>query len=310
MSSRKALPGLRVWRMQRVESIDANPRTFEQRAATFAASVPESGRRDAAGVADRRRDGIVSQLFAPARFGDSGALALAQAVGAGRSWSIRWTGTGIRSDDGDGLVATGYGIVLPARRCVGWVERDPGAPLAHSVQAGANPAEVARLLAGSLRSGAVGGGGAAGTAATRSGRRGGGGWCTGSAPRTRCTTRSASKPLVLSMLAGGDDQAAVVSLLDQMVASLPGFDLGTRVEGRGAAVGAARHGRAATGRGCGRGLLAVPVLTVLTPTLQRCCSTSGCGRWSPGLPDAGAGRVLARVPAVLPLLASDASACC
>ena len=35
--------GLRTWRMQRVESIDANPRTFEQRSAAFAAAVPDGG---------------------------------------------------------------------------------------------------------------------------------------------------------------------------------------------------------------------------------------------------------------------------
>ena len=73
--------GLRTWRMHRVESIDANPRTLEQRSAAFAAAVPEGGTVTLL-VCRTERDGVVSQLSAPTRFGDSGALALAQAVGA------------------------------------------------------------------------------------------------------------------------------------------------------------------------------------------------------------------------------------
>ena len=81
MGMSSARSALRTWRMQRVESIDANPRTFEQRSAAFAAAVPDGGTVTLL-VSRTERDGVVSQLSAPPRFGESGALALAQAVGA------------------------------------------------------------------------------------------------------------------------------------------------------------------------------------------------------------------------------------
>ncbi len=296
MSSRKALPGLRVWRMQRVASIDANPRTFDQRAATFAASVPGSG--DVTLLVSRTQaHGIVSQLIAPARFGDSGAVALAQAVGA-RAVPVSRDRDGIRGGDGDGLVEAGYGIVLPETVAVGWLERDPGAPLAHSVQAGANPAEVARLLAGSLGPGQWAA--LVLRAPRNSERKAWRRWLVHRMGTPNPVHHSlGSKPLVMSVLAGGDDQAAVTSLLDLLVASLPGFDLGTRVK-----VGTMpwiRLNGTATVAAAVACLVAVPVLTVLRPTLQGLLA-SGAGL-IPGL-QVSVLDVVSRVPGWLPMLAS------
>ncbi|WP_344808225.1 type IV secretory system conjugative DNA transfer family protein [Microlunatus ginsengisoli] len=225
----------RTWRMQRVEAIDANPRTFEQRAAAFAAAVPDGGAVTLV-VSRTASGGVVSQLTGPARLGDTGAVALAQAVGA-KAVQLAACQPGAsllrdtRDDDaasGAGLVADRHGLVLPRAHVVGWCERDPDAPPAHAVQAGANPAEVARLLAGSLRPGQW-------VAVClrpprnverRAWRR----WLVHRLGTQNPVHHSAgSRPLAVSLLAGGPDVAAVTALLEQTVASLPGFDLSVRV---------------------------------------------------------------------------------
>lgn len=234
VSTTSAKSGLRTWRMQRVESIDANPRTFEQRATTFAAAVPDGGAVTLL-VSRTERHGVVSQLLAPARFGDSGALALAQAVGAKAvpvnpltDPSINRSATLFDGGNDDPLVETPDGILLPRADVIGWCERDPDAPVAHSVQAGANPAEVARLLAGSLQPGQW----LAVVLRTPSNteRKAWRRWLVHRLGTANPVHHSlGAKPMVASILAGGDDENGVASLLDQVVASLPGFDLGTRV---------------------------------------------------------------------------------
>ena len=260
--------GLRTWRMQRVESIDANPRTFEQRSAAFAAAVPDGGTVTLL-VSRTERDGVVSQLSAPLRFGDSGALALAQAVGA-KAVLVNplLDSAARRPEDEDVLVQTGDGILLPRAGVVGWCERDPDAPVAHSVQAGANPAEVARLLAVSLRPGqwvAV-----VLRTPSNSERKAWRRWLVHRLGTGNPVHHSlAAKPLVASILAGGDDKAGVASLLDQVVASLPGFDLGTQVR-----VGALPwvrlgHRPRLTTAGAVALFVAAPILMALTPTLRQ-----------------------------------------
>lgn len=220
----------RVWRMQRVENIDPNPRTFEQRAATFAATIPKN-KSVTLLVSRTESHGVVSQLIGPPRMGDAGALALAQAVG-GKLIDRTPGGRSPTADDNppDSEIGASEigGVVLPSTRAVGWCEIDARAPAAHSVQAGANPAEVARLLAGALQPGQW----AAVTLrqAANHERKAWRKWLAHRLGTPNPIHHSVSAgALVGSLLAGGDDPSDVTQILGQLAAALPGFDTAVRI---------------------------------------------------------------------------------
>ena len=183
---------------------------------------------------------------------------------------------------------------------VGWCERDPDAPVAHSVQAGANPAEVARLLAVSLRPGqwvAV-----VLRTPSNSERKAWRRWLVHRLGTANPVHHSlGAKPLVASILAGGDDKAGVASLLDQVVASLPGFDLGTQVRVGELPWVRLGHRPRLTTAGAVALFVAVPILMALKPTLrQGIAQLLGLGGDAVPSPVAEA---LTAVPVALPLLA-------
>ena len=198
----------KVWRLLRAGSIEPNPTTIQQRAAAFAAGATEG-----TVLLTRRDDGGLSHyLIAPDDEVADAAniqLHLAQAVAA-RAELV---------DVPEGLFASRR--IAQARYAVGTV-------MGRDTQVGADIAEVSRLLASSLRPGewvAI----VLRQPGSREVRRyqrwlqyqvGG-----GAKPTHHSMSPSA---LVMSLWAGAETTGASRSLLKQLWASLPGFDVQIR----------------------------------------------------------------------------------
>lgn len=201
----------RVWRLLRAGSIEPNPTTIQARAASFAAGAPEG----TVLLTRRDDDGLAHYLIAPAGDGSDAAnmhLYLAQAVAA-RAEIV---------EAPEELFASRR--IAQARYAVGSV-------MGRDTQVGADIAEVSRLLAAALRPGEW-----VAVVLRRPQSRevrwyqrwlqhqvGG-----GAKPTHHSMSPSA---LVMSLWAGAETTSAAKSLLNQLRAALPGFDVQIKSSG-------------------------------------------------------------------------------
>ncbi|MCU6481920.1 type IV secretory system conjugative DNA transfer family protein [Arthrobacter sp. A2-55] len=197
----------RIFRLARAGGIETNPTTFTQRAGTFASAVANTG--PATLLTRREKTGLNGYLILDEKaVGSNAALHLAQTVGA------RAEAAELPDD-------------LGATPVVGQLTYHPS-PALRETQAGIDPTELPRLLATAMPEGS---------------------WVsvTMRKPTTRerkhytpwlahrlgtaVPTHHSTSPnaVVVSMIAGGASRAEVDSLLLQVTAGLPGFDLDSRV---------------------------------------------------------------------------------
>ncbi|MDQ0261912.1 hypothetical protein [Sinomonas atrocyanea] len=197
----------RIFRLARVGGIDTNPTTFGQRAGTFASAATSGG---AATLLTRReRSGLNGYLILPASsLGSNAPLHLATTVGA------RAEEASLPEDLGDTpVVGTLVYRHSPALR-------DP--------QAGIDPTELPRLLANSMPEGTW-----VAVTLRRPRDRERKHYTAWLAHRlgTAVPTHHSLSPnaVAVTITAGGSTRDEVRSLLSQVTAGLPGFDLDSQV---------------------------------------------------------------------------------
>lgn len=195
-----------AWLMSRASGVDMNPMTISQRAATFAATAADLG---AVTLLVRRTEtGLSGHLLTPASAAArQAATHLAHAVGASAAETE--------------LPA------LDSETVVGCLAYERGSVTARETQAGVDPAEVARLLANTVP--------LDGWVAivmrrpVKAERKRAKAWL---AHRLNTAVPQhhsmASEAMVCSIYAGADDAASVRTLLNQVAAVLPGFDVPVR----------------------------------------------------------------------------------
>jgi len=198
----------RVWRFVRAGGASPDPANVVRRAQSFAVAASESGTVTLVCVKDDR--GMAGYLVtSDGSSADQAALHLAQTVAA-------------RAEPVAALP------VLDGVGSVGWLRAHPTSVASRDVQAGADPSEVSRRLAVAMRPGQW-----AAIVARPASRR----------ERQRVLTWYAHRlgtanpvhhvtdeqAVVASIVAGGADANEVRSLLRQLAAALPGFDVDAKV---------------------------------------------------------------------------------
>ncbi|MCC3292985.1 type IV secretory system conjugative DNA transfer family protein [Arthrobacter sp. zg-Y1110] len=193
----------RIFRLARAGGIDTNPTTFTQRAGTFASAATNAG--SATLLTRREKTGLHGYLILPARAVNSNAaLHLAQTVGA-RAEEVE-----LPADLGD----------TPA---IGELSYHHS-PALRETQNGIDPTELPRLLATAMPEGtwiAV-----TMRKPTNKERRRHSLWLAhrmGTAVPTHHST--SPNAIIITITAGGESKDVVSSLLSQVTAGLPGFDL-------------------------------------------------------------------------------------
>ncbi len=218
----------RIFRLSRAGGIDTNPTAFTQRAGTFASAATNSGQ--ATLLTRREPSGLNGYLILPAHsLGTNTPLHLAHTVGARAEEST------LPDDLGD----------TPA---IGTLNYKPS-PALRETQSGIDPAELPRLLANALPEGSW----VAVTMRKPSNkeRKFYTPWLAnrlGTAVPTHHSTSPAA--IAVTITAGGSSREEVTSLLSQVTAGLPGFDLDSGVRF------AARHHTAVFGLPVGLALAA------------------------------------------------------
>ncbi|WP_230854512.1 type IV secretory system conjugative DNA transfer family protein [Arthrobacter terrae] len=197
----------RIFRLARAGGIDTNPTTFTQRAGTFASAATNTGQ--ATLLTRREKTGLNGYLILPAAsLGTNASLHLAHTVGA------RAEETTMPEDLGD----------TPA---IGTLNYKPS-PALRETQSGIDPTELPRLLANALPEGSW----VSVTMRKPSNkeRKHYTPWL-GNRLGTAVPTHHSTSPtsVVVSITAGGSSKAEVTSLLSQVTAGLPGFDLDSGV---------------------------------------------------------------------------------
>ncbi|NKR12477.1 MULTISPECIES: hypothetical protein [unclassified Paenarthrobacter] len=197
----------RIFRLARAGGIDTNPTTFTQRAGTFASAATNTGQ--ATLLTRREKTGLNGYLILPAAsLGTNAPLHLAHTVGA------RAEEATMPEDLGD----------TPA---IGTLNYRPS-PVLRETQAGIDPTELPRLLANAMPEGTW----VAVTMRKPSNkeRKFYTPWLAnrlGTAVPTHHSTSPTA--VVVSITAGGSSREEVTSLLSQVTAGLPGFDLDSGV---------------------------------------------------------------------------------
>ena len=198
----------RIFRLARAGSIETNPTTFTQRAGTFASAATNSGQ--ATLLTRREKSGLNGYLILPAAaLGANAPLHLAHTVGA------RAEEAEMPEDLGD----------TPS---IGTLNYKPS-PALRETQAGIDPTELPRLLANAMPEGSW----VAVTMRKPSNkeRKFYTAWL-GNRLGTAVPTHHSTSPtaIVVSITAGGSSPEEVTSLLSQVTAGLPGFDLDSGVK--------------------------------------------------------------------------------
>jgi hypothetical protein len=197
----------RIFRLARAGGIDTNPTTFTQRAGTFASAATNTGQ--ATLLTRRESSGLNGYLILPAAsLGTNAPLHLAHTVGA------RAEEAQMPEDLGD----------TPA---IGTLNYKPS-PALRETQAGIDPTELPRILANAMPEGSW----VAVTMRKPSNkeRKFYTPWL-GNRLGTVVPTHHSTSPtaVVVSVTAGGSSREEVTSLLSQVTAGLPGFDLDSGV---------------------------------------------------------------------------------
>lgn len=198
----------RIFRLARAGGIDTNPTTFTQRAGTFASAATNTGQ--ATLLTRREKTGLNGYLILPAAaLGTNAPLHLAHTVGA------RAEEAQMPEDLGD----------TPA---IGTLTYRPS-PALRETQSGIDPTELPRLLANAMPEGSW----VAVTLRKPSNkeRKHYTPWL-GNRLGTAVPTHHSTSPtaVVVSITAGGSSREEVTSLLSQVTAGLPGFDLDSGVQ--------------------------------------------------------------------------------
>ncbi|WP_216353876.1 hypothetical protein [Arthrobacter sp. SRS-W-1-2016] len=197
----------RIFRLARAGGIDTNPTTFKQRAGTFASSATNTGQ--ATLLTRREKSGLNGYLILPAAaLGTNAPLHLSHTVGA------RAEEAQMPEDLGD----------TPA---IGTLNYKPSPPL-RETQSGIDPTELPRLLANAMPEGTW----VAVTMRKPSNRERKfyAPWLANRLGTAVPTHHSTSPNVVVaSITAGGSSREEVTSLLSQVTAGLPGFDLDSGV---------------------------------------------------------------------------------
>lgn len=198
----------RIFRLARSGGIDTNPTTFTQRAGTFASAATNTGQ--ATLLTRREKTGLNGYLILPAAsLGTNAPLHLAHTVGA------RAEEAQMPEDLGD----------TPA---IGTLTYRPS-PALRETQSGIDPTELPRLLANAMPEGSW----VAVTLRKPSNkeRKHYTPWL-GNRLGTAVPTHHSTSPtaVVVSITAGGSSTEEVTSLLSQVTAGLPGFDLDSGVQ--------------------------------------------------------------------------------
>ncbi|ACL42187.1 hypothetical protein Achl_4236 (plasmid) [Pseudarthrobacter chlorophenolicus A6] len=198
----------RIFRLARAGGIDTNPTTFTQRAGTFASAATNSGQ--ATLLTRRESSGLNGYLILPAAsLGTNAPLHLAHTVGA------RAEEAQMPEDLGD----------TPA---IGTLNYRPS-PALRETQSGIDPTELPRILANAMPEGSW----VAVTMRKPSNkeRKFYTPWL-GNRLGTAVPTHHSTSPtaVVVSITAGGSTKDEVTSLLSQVTAGLPGFDLDSGVK--------------------------------------------------------------------------------
>ncbi|WP_427019361.1 hypothetical protein ACQCSX_21965 (plasmid) [Pseudarthrobacter sp. P1] len=197
----------RIFRLSRAGGIDTNPTTFTQRAGTFASAATNSGQ--ATLLTRREKTGLNGYLILPATsLGTNAPLHLAHTVGA------RAEEAELPTDLGD-------------TEAIGSLTYKPS-PALRETQSGIDPTELPRLLANALPEGSW----VAVTMRKPSNkeRKFYTPWL-GNRLGTAVPTHHSTSPtaVLVSIAAGGNSREEVTSLLSQVTAGLPGFDLDSGV---------------------------------------------------------------------------------
>lgn len=198
----------RIFRLARAGGIDTNPTTFTQRAGTFASAATNTGQ--ATLLTRREKTGLNGYLILPAAaLGTNAPLHLAHTVGA------RAEEAQMPEDLGD----------TPA---IGTLTYRPS-PALRETQSGIDPTELPRLLANAMPEGSW----VAVTLRKPSNkeRKHYTPWL-GNRLGTAVPTHHSTSPtaVVVAITAGGSSREEVTSLLSQVTAGLPGFDLDSGVQ--------------------------------------------------------------------------------
>ncbi|WP_022894557.1 ATP-binding protein [Agromyces subbeticus] len=200
---------VRVWRLTKAGQMDVNPTAIVQRAGSFGSVIA-----DGTTLLTRRSEaGLEHYLLSPdSSAADSAMLHLAQAIAA----------------RGEEVIDTAAVDELMAGRAIAVMVSERGGRVGRDTQTGADPAEVSRLLASTLSTGQW-------VAAvlrpkTRwelkrwqawlAGQMGG-----GSVPTHHSV---ASTSIVMGVFAGAGSHAEAASLVRQVAAAIPGFDVPVR----------------------------------------------------------------------------------
>jgi hypothetical protein len=197
----------RIFRLARAGGIDTNPTTFTQRAGTFASAATNTGQ--ATLLTRRESSGLNGYLILPAAsLGTNAPLHLAHTVGA-RAEEVQ-----MPEDLGD----------TPA---IGTLNYRPS-PALRETQSGIDPTELPRILANAMPEGSW----VSVTMRKPSNkeRKFYTPWL-GNRLGTAVPTHHSTSPtaIVVSITAGGSSKEEVTSLLSQVTAGLPGFDLDSGV---------------------------------------------------------------------------------
>jgi hypothetical protein len=197
----------RIFRLARAGGIDTNPTTFTQRAGTFASAATNTGR--ATLLTRREKSGLNGYLILPAAsLGTNAPLHLAHTVGA------RVEEATMPEDLGD-------------TQAIGTLTYRPS-PALRETQSGIDPTELPRLLANAMPDGSW----VAVTMRKPSNkeRKHYTPWL-GNRLGTANPTHHSTSPtaVIVTITAGGSTQEEVTSLLSQVTAGLPGFDLDSGV---------------------------------------------------------------------------------
>lgn len=202
-------PGMeqRIFKLARAGGIETNTTTFGQRAGTFASAATNSGQ--ATLLTRREKTGLNGYLILPAAsLGSNAPLHLAHTVGA-RADEVE-----LPTDLGD----------TPA---IGTIHYKPS-PALRETQAGIDPTELPRLLANTLPEGAW-----VSVTMRKPSNKERKVYATWLAYRlgTAVPTHHSTSPnaFLVSITAGASSPAEVESLLSQITAGLPGFDLDSGV---------------------------------------------------------------------------------
>ncbi|MET4143824.1 type IV secretory system conjugative DNA transfer family protein [Arthrobacter sp. UYCo732] len=202
-------PGMeqRIFRLARAGGIDTNPTTFTQRAGTFASAATNAGQ--ATLLTRRESSGLNGYLILPASsLGTNAPLHLAHTVGARAEEAV------MPEDLGD----------TPA---IGTLTYRPS-PALRETQSGIDPTELPRILANAMPEGSW----VSVTMRKPSNkeRKHYTPWL-GNRLGTAVPTHHSTSPtaVVVSITAGGSSKEEVTSLLSQVTAGLPGFDLDSGV---------------------------------------------------------------------------------